>query len=69
MWPQIILGANDMDLWTLQMGIAYISSSKTANTMGISLAGAIFTALPILILYILTQNKIIDGIAATGVKG
>lgn len=69
MWPQIILGANDMDKWTLQMGVAYISGSRSANTMGMSLAGAMFSAIPIMILFVITQNKIIDGVAASGVKG
>lgn len=69
LWPQIILGTADKSLWTLQVGIAYISSSKTANTIGLSLAGAVFSALPILILYIFTQNKIIEGVATAGVKG
>lgn len=69
LWPQIILGTADKSLWTLQVGIAYISGDKTANAIGMSLAGAVFSALPILILYIFTQNKIIEGVATTGVKG
>ncbi|MCH5158238.1 MAG: carbohydrate ABC transporter permease [Clostridiales bacterium] len=69
LWPQIILGTADKALWTLQVGIAYISGSKTANTIGLGLAGAVFSALPIIVLYIFTQNKIIEGVAASGVKG
>lgn len=69
LWPQIILGTADKSLWTLQVGIAYISASKTANTIGLSLAGAMFSAVPILILYIFTQNQIIEGVATAGVKG
>ena len=69
MWPQIILGATDMDKWTLQMGVAYISGARNANVMGLSLASAMFSAIPIMILFIITQNKIIDGVAYSGVKG
>lgn len=68
LWPQIILGTADKSLWTLQVGVAYIASSKTANSIGLSLASAIFSAIPILILYVFTQNKIIEGVATTGVK-
>lgn len=68
LWPQVILGTADKSLWTLQVGIAYIAGSKTANSIGINLASAIVSAVPILILYIFTQNKIIEGVAATGVK-
>lgn len=68
MWPQIILGTADQNLWTLQVGIAYLSQSKTANTIGLNLAGAMFSAIPIVLLYIFIQNQIIDGVAASGVK-
>lgn len=69
LWPQIILGTSDKSLWTLQVGIAYISGGKTANVIGLGLAGAVFSALPILVLYVFTQNKIIEGVATSGVKG
>lgn len=69
MWPQIILGTADMNLWTLQVGIAFLSRSKTANSIGLNLAGAIFSAIPIILLYIFTQNQIIEGVASSGVKG
>lgn len=69
MWPQIILGTADQSLWTLQVGVAYLSQSKTANSIGLNLASAIFSAIPIILLYVFTQSKIIDGVAASGVKG
>lgn len=69
MWPQIILGTADQSLWTLQVGVAYLSQSKTANSIGLNLASAMFSAVPIILLYIFTQNQIIDGVAASGVKG
>lgn len=68
LWPQIILGTADKSLWTLQVGIAYISSSKTANTIGLGLASAIISAIPMFILYIITQNKIVEGVSGTGIK-
>lgn len=67
-WPQIVIGTERKDLWTLPVGVAYLSQSKTANSVGLSLASAIFSAIPIFILYLFTQNKIIEGVAATGVK-
>lgn len=69
MWPQIILGTADMNLWTLQVGVAYLSQSKTANSIGLNLASAMFSAIPIILLYIFTQNQIIEGVASSGVKG
>ena len=69
MWPQIILGTADRSLWTLQVGVAFLSQSKTANAIGLNLASAMFSAIPIILLYIFTQNQIIDGVASSGVKG
>ncbi len=69
LWPQVILGTADMNLWTLQVGIAALSQSKTANTIGLNLASAMFSAVPIILLYVFMQNKIIEGVASSGVKG
>ncbi len=69
LWPQVILGTADMNLWTLQVGIAALSQSKTANSIGLNLASAMFSAVPIILLYIFMQNKIIEGVATSGVKG
>ena len=33
------------------------------------MAGAVFTALPVLVLYLLLQRYIIQSVAATGLKG
>ncbi len=66
-WPQIVLGPTK-ELWTLPVGIASLNNTTRGDTIGLSLAGAIFSAIPILILYIFTQNKIIEGVANTGVK-
>lgn len=66
-WPQIVLGSSQ-ELWTLPVGIASISNTTRGDTIGLSLASAIFSAIPIFILYLFTQNKIIEGVANTGVK-
>lgn len=69
LWPQVILGSADKSLWTLQVGIAYLSQSRTANAIGLNLASAMFSAIPIILLYIIMQNQIIEGVATSGVKG
>ncbi len=66
-WPQIVLGPSK-ELWTLPVGIASISNTTRGDTIGLSLASAIFSAIPIFILYLFTQNKIIEGVANSGVK-
>lgn len=68
-WPQMLFGTKDTKLWTLQIGMAYIiNSSKTSDLIGTALAGGVICVLPVLIVYIIAQNKIIEGMATAGIK-
>ncbi|MBR3845186.1 MAG: carbohydrate ABC transporter permease [Clostridia bacterium] len=69
-WPQMLYGAKDTDLWTLQVGMAYIiNNSKTSNLIGTALAGGVICLLPVLVMYIIAQDKIIEGMSSSGIKG
>ncbi len=69
-WPQMLYGAKDNDLWTLQVGMAYIiNNSKTSNLIGSALAGGVICLLPVLVMYIIAQDKIIEGMSSSGIKG
>ena len=69
-WPQMLYGAKDTNLWTLQVGMAYIiNNSKTSNLIGSALAGGVICLLPVLIMYIIAQDKIIEGMSSSGIKG
>lgn len=68
-WPQMLFGTKDTKLWTLQVGMAYIiNNSKTADLIGTSLAGGVICVLPVLVVYMIAQNKIIEGMATAGIK-
>lgn len=68
-WPQMLYGVKDTKLWTLQVGMAYlINNSRTANLIGSALAGGVIRVLPVLVVYAIAQNKIIEGMASAGVK-
>lgn len=68
-WPQMLFGTKDTKRWTLQVGMAYvINNSKTANLVGIALAGGVICLLPVLVMYIIAQDKIIEGMASAGIK-
>lgn len=69
-WPQMLYGAKDTDLWTLQVGMAYIiNNSKSTNLIGSALAGGVICLLPVLVMYIIAQDKIIEGMSSSGIKG
>ncbi len=69
-WPQTLYsGTNNATRWTLQVGMAFIvNNTKTANLIGLSLAGGVICLLPVLVVYLIAQNKIIEGMAGAGIK-
>lgn len=68
-WPQMLYGAKDTNLWTLQVGMAYIiNNSKSSNLIGTALAGGVICLLPVLVMYIIAQDKIIEGMSSSGIK-
>ena len=68
-WPQMLYGTKDTKLWTLQVGMAYIiNNTKTSDLIGSALAGGVLCLIPVLAVYIVAQDKIIEGMASTGVK-
>lgn len=66
MGPMIYL--EDQKIQTIQLGLA---SFKTQYAMeyGIIMAGTVCSIIPIIIVYVLAQKYIIDGVAFSGVKG
>lgn len=69
-WPQMLYpGTANTKLWTLQVGMAYIiNNSKTADLIGTALAGGVICFLPVFVVYLIAQNKIIEGMASAGIK-
>jgi multiple sugar transport system permease protein len=66
LWPLLIL--NDRELQTLPVGLATIQGQYTFD-YGKLMAGAVVTAVPVLVLYIFMQRYIIQNVAMTGLKG
>lgn len=68
-WPQMLFGTKDTKMWTLQVGIAYvINNTKQASLIGTALACGVISLVPVLIVYIIAQDKIIEGMAGAGIK-
>lgn len=72
-WPQMLYPGSteaNMKLWTLQVGMAYVvNNSKAGDQVGSALAGGVIAVLPVLIVYLIAQNKIIEGMSSAGIKG
>ena len=66
LWPLIVV--SDQQLATLPLGIAYLKSLYQAPAHWL-LAVSVVMALPLLIVFIFAQRRIIESAAQTGIKG
>jgi len=67
LWPLII--TNSTQMRTLAVGIALLFQKETGTQWGVVMAGTLYVVLPIVILFLLVQRHIVEGIAAGAVKG
>src|SRR6266702_2093399 len=67
LWPLII--TNSTEMRTLSVGIALLFQKETGTLWGVVMAGTLFVVLPVLILFLIVQRHIVEGIAAGAVKG
>ena len=68
-WAQLVIGNASRTTWTLAYGLKVISdNSESYESITLSLASAVIAMIPILIVYLIAQNKIIEGVASTGIK-
>jgi multiple sugar transport system permease protein len=69
MWPKIILTGKPASQYTITLGLERATSTGTTwEQKGSAMASSVFAMLPIFIVYLFAQNKMIDGIASTGIK-
>ena len=67
LWPLII--TNSTDMRPLSVGIALLFQKETGTQWGVVMAGTLYVVLPVLVLFLLVQRHIVEGIAAGAVKG
>ena len=69
LWPQLLL-AGESSYWnTITVALTGYTGGSAWGTAGVATATSVFALLPIIIIFIITQNKLIDGLASTGIKG
>jgi len=66
-WPLIV--TNSVEMRTLPVGLTVLNGNYGALDRGLVLAGATFATIPVLIVYIIFQRRIIKGITLTGMGG
>jgi multiple sugar transport system permease protein len=66
-WPFIV--TNSLETRTLPVGLAILNSSYAGQFRPMVLSGAVLSVVPILIVYIIFQRRIIKGVMLTGLAG
>ncbi len=66
-WPFIV--TNSLETRTLPVGLTILNSSYAGQYRPMVLAGAVLSTIPILIIYIIFQRRIIKGVMLTGMAG
>lgn len=66
-WPQLLLAGENTAWNTVTVALTGYTGGGWDAT-GVSMATSVFALIPIIIIFIITQNKMIDGLASTGVK-
>ncbi|MGV2435726.1 MAG UNVERIFIED_CONTAM: hypothetical protein LVT10_13335 [Anaerolineae bacterium] len=59
----------DRQNWTLMVGLYSFIEGQFSDRWGVFAAGALFAAVPVVILYLFLQRYIISGLTAGAVKG
>jgi multiple sugar transport system permease protein len=66
-WPLLIL--NSEELYTLQLGLAYFKEINSIETdWGALMAGTALSMVPVIVVFLIFQKKVIESIAFSGVK-
>lgn len=66
-WPLIV--TSSLETRTLPVGLSILNQSYAGQYRPMILAGAVLSTLPILIVYIIFQRRIIKGVVMTGMGG
>ncbi len=66
LWPLLV--SNSESTRTLPVGLALLARKNTVDWPG-TMAGAVVTAVPMIVIFIVAQRKFIDGLTAGSTKG
>jgi multiple sugar transport system permease protein len=66
LWPLVV--ATSEDKFTLPVALALYAVGQNATQYGLLLAGSVVVVIPVLVVFLLLQRHIMQGVAMTGIK-
>jgi multiple sugar transport system permease protein len=67
LWP--LIAVNRPEMFPLPVALALLRSAYASESYGPIMAGAILSAIPLLILFIVANRRIVEGVRLSGLKG
>lgn len=68
LFPSLIFGGKSTHLYTITYGLTMFTNGDSWEIKGVAMASSVLSLIPIVVLFLFTQNKMIDGLASTGIK-
>ena len=66
-WPLIAM--NKQEMFTLPVALSLLRGAYTSESYGPIMAGAVVSALPLLIVFLIANRHIVEGVQLSGLKG
>jgi len=67
LWP--LIAVNRPEMFPLPVALALLRSAYAAESYGPIMAGAILSAIPLLVVFIVANRRIVEGVRLSGLKG
>jgi multiple sugar transport system permease protein len=67
LWP--LIAVNKPDMFPLPVALALLRSAYSSESYGPIMAGAALSALPLLVVFIVANRRIVEGVRLSGLKG
>ena len=67
LWP--LIAVNKPDMFPLPVALALLRSAYSAESYGPIMAGAALSALPLLVVFVVANRRIVEGVRLSGMKG
>jgi multiple sugar transport system permease protein len=67
LWP--LIAVNKPDMFPLPVALALLRSAYSSESYGPIMAGATLSALPLLIVFLVANRRIVEGVRVSGLKG
>jgi len=67
LWP--LIAVNKPDMFPLPVALALLRSAYSSESYGPIMAGAALSALPLLVVFVVANQRIVEGVRVSGLKG